>query len=82
MIEIILAQNKQRAIDGLEVLSNNINILENSKVEYQIKSIHSYKNEIENSIEVLESEDVTMPMIDDILTFIDTVDKRIIDLFR
>jgi|GEM_PF-5713292 len=82
MLQIILAQNRQRGIDGLELLFDNIKILENSKVKYEIKKINEYKNKIEASKEILNNENVSMPDIDDILTFVAVSNEEIMNKFN
>ena len=82
MLQIILAQNRQRGIDGLELLSDNIKILENSKVQYEMKKINEYKNRIEESKEILNNENVSMPDIDAILTFIAVTNEQIMNKFN
>ena len=81
MLQIILAQNRQRAIDGLAQLSNNITILENSNVPSNKNDIINYKNEIKQYNELLQNEDIIMDDIDNILTFISITDKIIINKF-
>jgi hypothetical protein len=82
MLQIILAQNRQRGIDGLELLSDNIKILENSKVQYEMKKINEYKNRIEESKEILNNENVSMPDIDAILTFVAVTNEQIMNKFN
>ena len=82
MLQIILAQNRQRGIDGLELLFDNIKILENSKVQYEMKKINEYKNRIEESKEILNNENVSMPDIDAILTFIAVTNEQIMNKFN
>ena len=81
MLKIILAQNRQRAVEGLKLLFDNIQILENSKVQYEMTQIEKYKNQIELSKKILEKEDLTMPQIDDILTFIAITNEIIMNKF-
>ena len=82
MLQIILAQNRQRASEGLKLLFDNIKILENSKVTYEMIEIDKYKKQIELSEEILDSENVSMPEIDNILTFISVVNEKIMNKFK
>ena len=82
MLQIILAQNRQRAVEGLKLLFDNIKILENSKVQYEMTQINEYKNQIELSKEILNNENVSMPDIDDILTFVAVSNEEIMNKFN
>ena len=81
MLKIILAQNRQRAVKGLKQLFDNIQILENSKVQYEMTQIKEYKDQIELDTKLLEKENLTMPQIDEILTFVAVSNEIIMDKF-
>ena len=81
MLKIILAQNRQRAVEGLKELFDNINILENSKVQYNMTQINEYKNKIALNKKILEKENLSMPQIDEILTFVAVTNEIIMDKF-
>ena len=81
MLQIILAQNRQRAIGGLAQLANNIVILENSNVMSNKNDIINYKDEIKQYNKLLLNEDIKMEDIDNILTFISITDEIIINKF-
>ncbi len=82
MLQIILAQNRQRGHEGLELLFNNIKILENSKVQYEIIQIDKYKKQIESSKEILDNENVSMSEVDDVLTFVSVTNEQIMNKFN
>ena len=82
MFKIILAQNRQRAIEGLNLLDNNIKILENSKVKYDENKINLYKKELKTNKIILQNDNVSMEDIDKILTFVDITNQVIMDKFN
>lgn len=82
MLKIILAQNRQRAVKGLKQLFDNIQILENSKVQYEMTQINEYKDQIIISNKTLEKDSLKMGEIDDILTFISVTNEIILNKFN
>lgn len=82
MLKIILAQNRQRAVKGLKQLFDYIQILENSKVQYEMTQIKEYKDQIIISNKTLEKDSLKMGEIDDILTFISVTNEIILNKFN
>ena len=81
MLQVILALNAKRAREGLELLKNNINILDNAKYINCEEEIKEYKLKIKEYTNMLKKDDLKMPETDEILSFISICNDKVMAKF-
>ena len=77
-LEIIKSINKQKAINAIEVILENISILQNQTQQNISLDLEEIKAQTNNFKEELNKEDLSLGKIDDILSFIERTHHKLI----